>query len=87
MTVVFGIMAFFYKYVDLTGRDDEPSPNDPSSQDESSALIVANGTGLEEQKQPHSSSPPPTYVTESEGEQIWDKSVLSGDVSRSESEF
>ena len=86
VTIVFAIMSFFYKYVDLTGRDEEPSSSHDSSQDESSALIVDNGTSLEDQKQPYTTSPP-AYATESEGEQIWDKSGLSGDGTRSESEF
>ena len=86
VTIIFAIMSFFYKYVDLTGRDEEPSsPHDSSSQDESSALIAKNGTSLDDQKQPYTSSP--AYATESEGEQIWDKSGLSGDATRSESEF
>ena len=90
VTIIFAIMSFFYKYVDLTGHDEDPSPSnhDDSSQDESSALITENGTRLDDQKHPPTSSPP-AYVTESEGEQIWDKSGqgLSGDATRSESEF
>ena len=88
VTIIFAIMSFFYKYVDLTGRDEDAtsSGHDDSSHDESSALIAENGTSLEDQKQPYTSSPP-AYATESEGEQIWDKSGLSSDANRSESEF
>jgi hypothetical protein len=91
VTIIFAIMSFFYKYVDLTGRDDETSPSshDDSSQDESSALIAENGTRLDDQKRPPTSSPP-AYVAESEGEQKRDKSggsSGSGDGIRSESGF
>ena len=85
VTIIFGIMSFFYKYVDLTGHDEEPSNRDSTSHDESSALIVDNGTVLDDQKQPYTS--PPMYATESEGELVWDKSGMSGEATRSESEF
>ena len=87
VTIIFGIMAFFYKYVDLTGQDDETSNGgspyvDGKPQDESSALIVENGGGLDDPKQTYTSTP--NYATESEGELDWDKSGKSG---KSESEF
>ena len=80
-------MAFFYKYVDLSGHDDEPSsrgsPYQGKDQDESSALIVDNGnsSGLED------GQPPKKYVSESEGDSLFDKDTKTSDLTRSESEL
>ena len=48
VTIVFAIMSFFYKYVDLSSDEDKPSSRDSAysskSHDESSALVAANQT-------------------------------------------
>ena len=80
-------MSFFYKYVDLTGQDDETlNGNSPyvggKPHDESSPLIVKSGGELDDPKQTYTSTP--NYVTESEGELDWDK---SGEATKSQSEF
>ena len=89
VTIIFGIMSFFYKYVDLSGQDDaSPSGGSPylvKNQDESSALVSNGVGGSGDQKQPYATSPP--YVTDSEGDSFLDKDRVSGEVTRSESEF
>ena len=84
VTIVFAIMTFFYKYVELRDEEDDEtkypstgsSPTHDRGHDESTAL-VGNGIGgaVEERKA--------TY-TESEGDTFLDKDGLA---SRSESEF
>ena len=88
MAIIFAIMSFFYKYVDLSGQDEDPPEGKApfADQDESSALIGENGNGANEQThQLHTSTQ--RYVTESEGESVFDKDGKYEDATRSESEF
>lgn len=52
VTIIFAIMSYFYKYVDLRSGNDKPSSRDSAysskSHDESNALIVSNGRALAE---------------------------------------
>ena len=52
VTIIFAIMSFFYKYVDLSGGNDQPSSRDSAysskSHDENSALITSNSRALAE---------------------------------------
>ena len=89
VTIIFAIMSFFYKYVDLSGQDDTASraesPNLGQNHNESSALVSNGGGVTAGQKQPYTASTPPP--TESEGESIFDKDVKSREGTQSESEF
>ena len=56
VTIIFAIMSFFYKYVDLRGGGNTEPPTSPSrdsaynskSLDENSALIISNSRALAE---------------------------------------
>ena len=49
VAIIFGIMSFFYKYVDLSNRDiSQDSAYNSKSHDESSALISSSSKPLTE---------------------------------------
>ena len=52
VTIIFAIMSYFYKYVDLSSGDNKPLSRDSAysskSHDESSSLIISNSRALAE---------------------------------------
>ena len=66
VAVVFAVMAYFYKYVDLSQRDQPSDDSESPPRDETSALILDKENAGEESKQDPGTNITQTTHSESE---------------------